>query len=339
MGLGSVLKFPKRREIAAVPSSAGGGKTPAGGKGGAKRGGIRFYLGYLAKDRPAFVSFVVIAAFLVWALVEGIAQYIGSVLFRPAYGYVLLPSNPLVLDFPNKLIPPSLSNFPVDLLGTNYQGQSLLSRVLYAAPHDAMASVVIVASAILIGMALGTASGYFGGWLDEIIMRITDAFLSLPALVLAITVSAILGATGVSGFFIVLVALIIVWWPTYARFFRAQALAVRNKAYVESAKLSGSGSLRILLRHIFPNSIDPIVAYATLDLGTVILTYSALAFLGVGVDPRYPEWGADSSFGLTFFPIDWWWAIMPGVVILIIVVAFTLVGDRLQDLIAGRMTY
>jgi peptide/nickel transport system permease protein len=339
MDLGSVLKLLKRREIAAVPSTAEGAKASAGGKEGTKKGGIRFYLGFMAKDRPAFVSLIVIVAFLGWALIEGTAQEIASLLGRSAYGIALLPSDPLILDFTNKLIPPSLSKFPTYILGTNYQGQSLLSRVLYAAPHDAMASIIIVGSAVLIGIVLGTASGYFGGWLDEVIMRITDAFLSLPALVLAIAVSAILGSSGASGFYVVLAALVIVWWPTYARFFRAQALAIRNRAYVESAKLSGSGSLRILLRHIFPNSIDPIVAYATLDLGTVILTYSALAFLGIGVDPRYPEWGADSSFGLTYFPGDWWWAILPGVVITIIVVAFTLVGDRLDDLVTGRMTY
>lgn len=317
----------------------GGAKPTTETKAGAKRGGARFYLGFLAKDRPALVSAVIIGAFMGWALVEGIAQEVDVVIGRRIYGYALLPSNPLTLDFANKLIPPSLNNFPVDLLGTNYQGQSLLSRILYAAPHDAMASLIIVGSAILIGMVLGTSAGYFGGWLDELIMRTTDAFLSLPALVLAITVAAVLGSTGASGFFTVLIALTIVWWPTYARFFRAQALAIRNKAYVESSKLSGAGPLRILIRHVFPNSIDPIIAYATLDLGTVILTYSALAFLGIGVDITYPEWGAESSAGLTFFPTYWWWSIMPGLVITVVVVAFTLVGDRLQDLIAGRMTY
>jgi peptide/nickel transport system permease protein len=131
----------------------------------------------------------------------------------------------------------------------------------------------------------------------------------------------------------------IIWWPTYARFFRAQALTLRNKAYVEASKLSGSSSFAILLKHIIPNSVDPIIAYATLDMGTVILTFAALAFLGIGVSSGYPEWGAESSIGLQFFPQQWWSSIMPGVVIAIIVVAFTLVGDRLQDLIGGRTTY
>jgi len=338
MDLGDVLHYKWRKPIAAVSASGPSSSTKLE-ESGRKVGGLRFYLSYMAKDRAALAGLVIIVAFLGWAFIELVAQEVANLTNHPEYAYALLPSNPTALNFNEKLVPPSLNQFPTLLLGTNYQGQSLLSRVLFAAPHDAIASLAIVGSAILIGMFLGTAAGYLGGWLDELIMRLTDAFLSLPALVLAITVSVILGASGTSGFYAVLVALSIVWWPTYARFFRAQALSIRNAAYVESSKLSGSGSLRILARHIIPNSIDPVVAYATLDLGTVILTYAALAFLGIGIDVNYPEWGADSSLGLSFFPAAWWWAIMPGIVITIVVIAFTLVGDRLQDLIVGRMTY
>ena len=302
-------------------------------------GGLRFYLSYMAKDKPALAGMVIVAIFLIWAFIEWVMQELGAVLGKPSLGYALLPSNPIALNFNEKLLPPSLSHFPLFIMGTNFQGQSILSQILFAAPHDAIASILIVGSAIVFGMLFGTTAGFVGGWTDEAIMRITDAFLSLPGLVLAITVSVILGVNGSSGFVSVLVALTIIWWPTYARFFRAQALAIRNTAYVESSRLSGSGRIRILLRHIIPNSIDPIVAYATLDLGTVILTYATLAFLGIGLDINYPEWGAISSQGLGFFPVDWWWAIMPGIVITVVVVAFTLVGDRLQDLVVGRMTY
>lgn len=302
-------------------------------------GGFRFYLSYMAKDRPALVGMLVIVVFLVWALIELIMQQLAAYLGSPSLAWALLPSNPIALDFNSKLLPPSLNHFPLYVMGTNFAGQSIFSQVLFAAPHDAIASLLIVGSAILFGMVFGTLAGFVGGWTDEVIMRVTDAFLSLPGLVLAITVSVILGVNGSSGFVSVLIALSIIWWPTYARFFRAQALAIRNTAYVESSRLSGSGRLRILVRHIIPNSIDPIVAYATLDLGTVILTYAALAFLGIGLDINYPEWGAISSQGLGFFPVDWWWAIMPGIVITAVVVAFTLVGDRLQDVVVGRMTY
>ncbi len=166
-------------------------------------------------------------------------------------------------------------------------------------------------------------------------MRLTDAFLALPAIVLAITISVLIGG----GYTSLLVALTVIWWPTYARFFRAQALTLRNKGYIEASKLSGSGWLRILVKHIIPNSVDPIIAYATLDMGTVILTFATLAFLGIGVSSSYPEWGFMSSSGLNFFPQQWWWSIIPGVVIAVVVVAFTLAGDRLQDLIGGRITY
>lgn len=339
MDLGDLIHWRWRRQSKAAVS-AGAPSTATGVSDTGRRvGGLRFYLSYMAKDRAALGGMVIVFAFLAWALIEYIMQALGAFLRQPSYGWALLPSNPFALQFQDKLLPPSLNNFPNLIMGTNYEGQSIFSEVLFAAPHDAIAPIVIVGGAVLIGMILGTVAGYTGGWADELIMRLTDAFLSLPALVLAITVSAILGVSGTSGFLSVLVALSIIWWPTYARFFRAQALAIRNNAYVESAKLSGSSKLRIIARHVIPNSIDPIVAYATLDLGTVILTYAALAFLGIGLDINYPEWGAISSQGLEFFPGQWWWAIMPGLVITVIVVAFTLVGDRLQDLVVGRMTY
>ncbi len=298
-------------------------------------GSLSFYFKFFARDKPALVGLVMIIVFLVWAFVEAIMQEIATLFHHEAYGWMLIPSNPFALNFGQKLLPPSLNQFPNLIFGTNYQGQSIFSRLLYATPHDAEAPIVIVGSAIIIGMLLGSASGYYGGWIDEVIMRATDAFLSLPALILAITVSVLMGP----GFTSLLYALIIVWWPTYARFFRGQALTLRQKGYVESSKLSGAGSFRILLKHIIPNSIDPIIAYATLDLGTVILTYSTLAFLGIGISFNYPEWGAESSSGLGFFPAEWWWAIIPGLLIAIVVIAFTLVGDRLQDLIGGRMSY
>jgi peptide/nickel transport system permease protein len=297
--------------------------------------GLRFYVEYIRKDIPALAGSVIIAGFLAFALVEGIMQELAIYRGKAALGWAILPSNPLALSFSTQLKPPSFKDFPIYIFGTNFQGQSILSRILYAAPHDAVASLLVVGSAILVGMFMGTASGYLGGWVDEVMMRLTDAFLALPAIVLAITISVLIGG----GFTSLLLALVIIWWPTYARFFRAQALTLRNKGYVEASKLSGSSWPRILVRHIIPNSVDPIIAYATLDMGTVILTFAALAFLGIGVSSGYPEWGAESSAGLQFFPQQWWYSIMPGVVIAVVVIAFTLAGDRLQDLIGGRITY
>lgn len=313
-------------------------ETPAPKTKTVPKEGLRFYLNFFMRDRPAFTALVIIGLFLAWGVLEAIMQELASLLHHPPYGWALLPSNPFALSFDLKLEPPSLKDFPYFLFGTNQNGQSILSRILYATPHDVEAPIVVVGSAVLIGMFSGTAAGYFGGWTDEVIMRLTDAFLSLPALILAITVGVLLGTT-VGGFSAILLALMVVWWPTYTRFFRAQALSIKGRGYVESSKLSGYDSLRILIRHIIPNSIDPIIAYMTLDFGTVILFLSSLAFLGVGLTITYPEWGAESSLGLTFFPEYWWYAIMPGIVIGVIVVVFTLVGDRLQDLISGRISY
>lgn len=246
----------------------------------------------------------------------------------------MLPSDPLTLNIKYSILPPSLSNL-ASLFGYNYEGQSILSGILYATPHDALASILVVSSGVVFGLIIGIPAGYFGGWTDEILMRITDAFLAFPFLVLAIALSVILG----SGFTVVLIVLVLIWWPTYARYFRAQTVALKNRGFVEASKLSGVGSIRIMFRHIFPNAIDPIIAQATLDLGSVIVLYSTLAFIGIGLQPRYPEWGAMTAEGLPFFPEVWWWSIIPGAVITTIVVAFTLIGDRIQDLVGGRITY
>jgi len=337
MGLSDVLGRRRRRPVMATEAAIEA-ETKTSETEDVKQG-ARFYLDYIMKDKPAFAGTIVIVVFLGFALVEGVLQQLASYMKQSPqnsnYGTLLLPSNPIKLSFATKLLPPSLNDFPNYIMGTNFQGQSIFSRVLYATPHDAMASILVVGSAIFIGMFVGTAAGYLGGWADEVMMRLTDAFLALPAIVLAITISVLIGG----GYTSLLVALLVIWWPTYARFFRAQALTLRNKGYVEASKLNGSSWLRILVKHIIPNSVDPIIAYATLDMGTVILTFATLAFLGIGVTSGYPEWGFESSQGLQFFPQQWWYSIMPGLVIALVVVAFTLAGDRLQDLIGGRITY
>ncbi|MDG6981167.1 MAG: ABC transporter permease, partial [Nitrososphaerota archaeon] len=244
------------------------------------------------------------------------------------------PSNPLQVDFHNSLIAPNLGSLQA-LLGYDFEGRSILSQILYAAPRDAMAALLVVASAIVIGMLTGISAGYVGGWADEVLMRVTDAFLAFPAIFLAIALAILLG----NGYTVVLVALVVVWWPPYARFFRAQTLRERNRGYVEASKLSGISSLRVMSRHIFPNTIDPIIAIASLDLGNVILTYSTLAFLGIGLQIGVPEWGSMTSDGLAYIPGAWWWALFPALVIMLVVVCFSIIGDRIQDLVGGRLSY
>ncbi|PSO08906.1 peptide ABC transporter permease [Candidatus Marsarchaeota G2 archaeon BE_D] len=286
----------------------------------------------ILRDPIATISLLFVCMFLCWALVEGFLQILGQIFKIPALGWVLLPSNPLKPDYALALKAPTLERFPNYLMGTNLSGESILSRILYAEPHDIFASLVVVCSAIIIGSILGIISGYFGGWLEEIVMRITDIFLSVPALLLAIMLGVLVG----HGYFSALLALIVVWWPTYARLFRAQTLSIKSRGFVEAAQLSNTHIIGILFRHIFPNTIDPVIAVATLDFGNVILAYSSLAFLGIAVQPPYPEWGAMSADGLSNFPQNWWWSIFPAIAIVMVATAFSLLGDRLQDIISGR---
>jgi peptide/nickel transport system permease protein len=286
----------------------------------------------LAKDKAALVGAILIALFLLWSIIEGVLQLIDGYTKRTDYSIKILGGNPLTLNFAQSLSHPSTKSFSL-LFGTDYYGHSILLSILYAAPRDAMAGVIVVASGILIGMLLGTSAALFGGWVETVFMRLTDAFLAVPALVLAIVVGILVGV----GFESVLVALIVVWWPTYARFFRGQALALKRRGFIGAARLCGTGSFKIMFRHIVPNSLDPIIAYAALDFGNVILAYSALAFLGIGVQPPIPEWGEMTSAGLSYLPGAWWWSIFPSIVILTIVISFTLVGDRLQEVLSGRI--
>jgi peptide/nickel transport system permease protein len=297
--------------------------------------GLNFILGFVRRDRAALTSGIIITAFMVYAFIEGILQYLAGTVRDQAISWAIVPSNPFTFDFHNSLLGPTLANFPAGLLGYDYEGRSILSRILYAAPRDAFASVLVVISAIIIGMLLGISAGYIGGWADEILMRVTDAFLAFPLILLAIALSIILG----NGYTVVLIALMIIWWPTYARFFRAQTLALRNRGYVEASRLSGLSGIRIMFRHIFPNAVDPIIAIATLDFGNVILTYSTLGFLGIGISLNYPEWGSMAAEGINYLPGNIWLAVFPGIVIMVVVVCFSILGDRIQDLVGGRLSY
>jgi peptide/nickel transport system permease protein len=322
-----LLKGRQRGPSVAVPDQA---ETPLG-----ETSGIRFIVGFIRRDKIALSGALGIAIFIVYSVIQGLLELLAGYVRNPSLSYLLLPSDPFTFHFGLELAPPSLANFPVGLFGYDETGRSILSRILFAAPRDALASILIVVSAIVIGMVLGISAGYIGGWADEILMRITDAFLAFPLILLAIAMSLILG----NGYLVVLITLMAIWWPTYARFFRAQALSLKSRGYVEASRLSGLSSARIILRHIFPNSIDPIVAIATLDFGNVILTYSVLAFLGIGVTVGVPEWGSMAAQGLSYAPRVWWYALFPSIAIMAVVVCFSLLGDRIQDMVGGRISY
>lgn len=284
------------------------------------------------RSKVALIAYVIIIAYYGWSIFEGLLQYSAAQLNYRPISYMFLPYNPFLISYSSSLLPPS----PAHPFGTDYLGEDILSRILYAAPADAEISTVVVLSAIIIGAIIGILAGYYGGIVDEILMRVTDVFLSVPGLILVIAIAVILKPSFTSA----MIGLMIPWWSTYARLFRGQTLVVKTMNYIDAAKLMGYRNLRIIAKHVAHNTIDPAIAYAALDFGNVILTYSTLTFLGIGMQgPNYPTWGSMASDGLSYLPQAWWYSLFPSLVILIIVAAFVILGDRLQDVVAGRIVY
>ena len=218
-------------------------------------------------------------------------------------------------------------------LGVDSLGRDMLGMVVLALSLDLGSAVVIVASALVIGIVLGGVAGFIGGKLDELIMRVTDIFLAFPALILALGVAAALGRSLNN----LVLALMIVWWPIYVRLIRGQVLIEREKPYVEALKALGVGRWRTILRHIIPNSIFPVLVQASLDIGNVILTFAALSFLGFAVDYFTPELGRMVLDGQNFIQSNPLLITIPGLVILITALAFNLLGDGLRDILDPRL--
>ena len=227
-----------------------------------------------------------------------------------------------------KFLPPATDH----LLGTDHLGRDILSRVIYGARVSLTSGLLIVGFSLLIGLPVGVLAGYFGGWLDEGLMRLTDVFLAFPALLLAVLMAAALGP----GLLNSIIAVAVTWWPWYARMARAEVLAPRGQPYVEAAQLMGVGHPRIILRHILPAAVRPISVQAALDVGPALLTASALSFLGLGVSPPTADWGQMVDAGRKFFPERWWYSAAPGVAIFVLALAFSILGDALRDRAGGR---
>lgn len=217
--------------------------------------------------------------------------------------------------------------------GTDNLGRDILSRVIFGARIPLLISALVAASVLVIGPLLGGLAGYYGGLLDEVIMRATDVFLAFPALILAMAFVAILGPSLQN----LALALIVTWWPWYTRLVRGQAVSLRQRPYVEAAKTMGVADRRIVLRHILPNAFGPVIVQITLDLGTVILEVAGLSFLGLGVKPPTPEWGLMVSEGIEYVLEAWWISVFPGLAIFLLVLAFNVVGDGVRDVLDPRM--
>ncbi len=240
---------------------------------------------------------------------------------------VLTPYDPTVGDFSVTQSPPTLSH----PLGTDQYGRDLLSRVLFGSRTALLAIVVADGIALVAGSALGLAAGFYGGTTDSIIMRVVDVLLAFPYLLLALIIVAALGPS----LFNAMVAIGVVYTPQYARLLRGKVLSIREQDFVQSAHALGARDVRVMLRHVLPNSAVPILVTATLQAGTVIVETAGLSFLGLGAQPPTPDWGAILADGQTYFLTSWWIATFPGLAILVVVLGFNLVGDALRDVFEG----
>ena len=221
---------------------------------------------------------------------------------------------------------------PAHYFGTDHIGRDIFSRVVLGTGLALQVGTVIIFLATTIGVTIGAVSGYFGGWVDDLLMRITDIFLTVPALVLAIAISAALG----KGIVNTMIGIALVWWPGFARLTRGLVLSLREEAFVEAAFGIGAGNMRILFRHILPNAVSPIIIKMTTDFGFAVLTAAALGFIGLGAQPPTPEWGAMINEGRRYFPDEWWIATFPGLAIWLMVFSWNLIGDGLRDVLDPR---
>jgi peptide/nickel transport system permease protein len=231
-------------------------------------------------------------------------------------------------NVPNSLLPPSLEN----PFGTDKLGRDMLSRVIMGARPALIIPIGVVLFAVIIGAPLGAIAGFKGGWIDEIIMRVTDLFLAFPSLLLAMAIAAALGR----GMGNAAIALIVSWWPWYTRLVRGVTISLKERYFVEAAQAIGVRDSIIILRHIIPNTISAILVQATVDLGIVIIAMGGLAFLGLGTQPPSPDWGLMVSEGRTYILEQWWISTFPGLAIFVVVLAFNLLGDTLRDIFDPR---
>ncbi|WP_309084653.1 ABC transporter permease [Chelativorans sp.] len=228
-------------------------------------------------------------------------------------------------DLANRLVPPSAQHW----MGTDELGRDIFSRVVYGARITLMIVVMVAVIAAPVGLVIGAVSGYFGGWADRILMGVTDIFLSMPKLILALAFVAALGP-GIEN---AIIAIAITSWPVYARIARAETLTFRDAEFIAAVRLQGASAMRIILRHVLPLCASSTIVRVTLDMAGIILTAAGLGFLGLGAQPPLPEWGAMISRGRNFILDQWWVATMPGFAIILVSLGFCFLGDGLRDVL------
>ncbi len=279
----------------------------------------RAILGMIRKSKGMIVGLAVVASYLIIAL----AVYVFGVL-----GVRITPYNPIQNFVATPLAAPSWTH----LFGADSLGRDVFSRIIAATPTDMGVSLTVISVAFVVGGTIGAFAAYNGGILDEALMRFTDVFFALPVLVLAIVIGVILGP-GITNMMFVLM---IIWWPAYARLARGETLKVIHQNFIEAARLSGLGRISILIRHVFPNISFILLVYATLDVGTVVLVFAGLSYLGLAVTPPAPDWGQMVNSYQDYLLSAPWLPLFPGLVIALGVVGFSVLGDGLRDVLELR---
>jgi peptide/nickel transport system permease protein len=274
--------------------------------------------------------------FIAWTFSGSASALFGLVLV--VLFLLLAAIGPLVVPYPadavgaihllQRLQPPSALHW----FGTDEMGDDVFTRVVVGTRTSLWVGLTITGIASLIGVPLGIVAGYLGGRARAVIMRVADVFLAVPGLVLALAIVSALGAGILHG----VLALSLVWWPGYVRLIEAKALTLRSEPYVEAARTMGAGHVWILLRHILPNCISPLVVKASMDMGLAILAAASLGFIGLGAKPPAPEWGAMISAARSYMPDWWWYSFFPGLFIFLTVLGFNLFGDGLRDTLDPR---
>jgi len=250
---------------------------------------------------------------------------VAAIIILAIFAPWIAPKDPLEVNLGQKLLPPSSEHW----FGTDEVGRDILSRIIFGTRISLKIGLLVVVIAFPIGTVLGAIAGYVGGMVDQVIMRMTDIFLSFPGIILSMSIAAALGPSIEN----VLLALAITWWPWYTRIVRSSVLSIKSSEFIESARAIGANPLRILFKDIIPNSIAPASIQASLDLGFVILAAAGLSFIGLGAQPPSPEWGAMLSSSREILRDAWWAATFPGLAILLTVLGFNLLGDGLRDLL------
>ena len=265
----------------------------------------------LAKNKLSMLAFVIIIVLLFGAI------------FAPLI--VPYPEDVYSTHIEDKLLPPSSDH----IMGTDELGRDVFSRLVYGARVSISTALIAVGVALLIGIPLGAIAGTFGGWVDNVIMRITDIFLSFPPLLLAIALVALLGP----GLTNAIIAIVVSWWPWYTRLVRGQAISIKERKFVQAAETIGTSKAKIIFKHIVPNCISPVIVQASMDIGGVIMTVASLSFLSLGAQQPQPEWGLMISVGRASFPDKWWCCIFPGIAIFLTVLSFNLLGDAIREIL------